>query len=312
MDKRTVISLVIFALLIGGWYYVHKYTKLLSKVNEYYGYYDNIKGLQESNPVYIKGVKVGKVSSIDINQDGRVKVEFAINRTTQIPTGTVAVIANGDLMGGKSVVLRLGPGPGYLAAASTLPTDTDTSTAENFHAKLSPIIYDAKFMLRSADTGFNDFRLLMEGGLGNRTRKDVAEFEINTDKWVRTSQSAAKSVNSLGQTVTKLDSATSNPSQKNADMNNSMKGADKNAGDLSQKDIPGKLNNIGNSLNNLSGSIRDLRASTRGLGKHLNDKSAYEGTTKSIDTLNMSLKETYDDPRGLTIFGGKKKKKEKK
>ena len=61
MKKSTLVWIIVLAIIAIGWYYVANHTRFFSKDNIYYGYYDDVRGLQEAAPVYLKGVKVGAV-----------------------------------------------------------------------------------------------------------------------------------------------------------------------------------------------------------------------------------------------------------
>src|SRR5690348_9685219 len=111
MKKGTIVSIIVIVLVAGVWYLLYHFTSVLSKDYTYYGYYEDVKGLQASSGVFDRGVKIGKVSSVDL--DGkRVKVTFSVRKGEKIPGGTVAVITPGDLLGGKAIKLEMGKGPG--------------------------------------------------------------------------------------------------------------------------------------------------------------------------------------------------------
>src|SRR3954471_13277690 len=85
--------LIFFA---GFWFL--KGSNVFSGEMEYPAYYQSVQGLQPSAAVQIKGVNVGKVSSITL-ENGRVKIMLSIPKKTRIPKGTVARMIALDLLG---------------------------------------------------------------------------------------------------------------------------------------------------------------------------------------------------------------------
>lgn len=145
MNKRTIIIITLIALLAGGFYYVINYTKLFSNTNNYYSSFTKISGLQESGPVLMHGVKIGKVTDIYLGKDRNLHVTFAIKEDILIPEGTFAKVINGDVSGTKAVKLYISDEKQNLAPGSYIPTVPDTTMLEMFNAKITPIIKGANF-----------------------------------------------------------------------------------------------------------------------------------------------------------------------
>ena len=78
----VAISFIVF---FAGFYFL-KGANVFSGENEYYGYYDQVQGLASSSPVQIKGVSVGRVSKIELNGGGKVKVTLSIKKDVKLPT----------------------------------------------------------------------------------------------------------------------------------------------------------------------------------------------------------------------------------
>ena len=85
MSQRTLISVSIVVIVVATWYYIHNYTALFNKDINYYAYYDDAKGLQPSSPVFLRGVKVGAVSDVELHSNQRIVVTFSIDKEVKIP-----------------------------------------------------------------------------------------------------------------------------------------------------------------------------------------------------------------------------------
>lgn len=76
--------------------------------------FDRADGISSGSLVYIKGVRVGSVNGIRLTQDNLVRVEMRIDSDVPIPRGSVANLTSLGIVEGKSIVIELGSGPGYV------------------------------------------------------------------------------------------------------------------------------------------------------------------------------------------------------
>ena len=109
--KEVQIALVaVFGLVIL--FFGMKFLKglsLFSKGNTYVVLFDNVTGLSASSPVYVNGVKVGTVTSIDCDYTHPDKIVASVGLDEQLtlPQGTQAEIVS-DLLGNVRLELKLG------------------------------------------------------------------------------------------------------------------------------------------------------------------------------------------------------------
>lgn len=303
MNKRTILWVVVLLVVAAGWYYVKHYTNMLSREYHYYGYFDDVRGLQESSPVYYLGVKVGRVDKVDLHLKQQVKVDFAISQNVRLAAGTKAVISTGDVNGSKSVRLEPGGHSGFITPGGTLATDFDSSMSENFHAKITPMLHNGKVLLKSADSGLNDFNALVLGGWGHRTQSELARFNKVLGNFARTSGKANQRVQNLQGTITNLDSATAHPTSKINDMNKTLVNAEKKTAEASKKSLFADVEDLERSINKFSASVSKLRRN-----KLVSDTLPYQNASRSLDTLNRSVKDYMKDPPSpVRILSGKKK-----
>src|SRR3954463_7385317 len=88
--------------------------------------FTDASGLHEGNMVQVAGIRVGRVSSIDLAGD-HVVVHFSVDNGVHFGTGTTASIEVLNLLGEKYINLRPS-GPGITKAGTTIPLQrTDSS-----------------------------------------------------------------------------------------------------------------------------------------------------------------------------------------
>ena len=87
----------------------------------YYVYFEDAGGLTKGSDIQVKGVKAGKVGKIEIDKNGKVKVQLLIDKKIPIYKDAKAYIRTLGLMGDKYVYIDPGhPQSGRLAEGSSL------------------------------------------------------------------------------------------------------------------------------------------------------------------------------------------------
>jgi len=104
----ALVAIVGVVILFFGMQFL-KGLSMYSQGNNYLVVFDDVTGLSASSPVYVNGVKVGTVLSIDCdyNQPDRIVATVDLDKQLNIPQGTTAEIVS-DLLGNVRLDLKLG------------------------------------------------------------------------------------------------------------------------------------------------------------------------------------------------------------
>lgn len=122
--KIGAVSLMTLALLVGAAFKADS-LPLIGGGTTYHADFSEAGGLKAGDPVLIAGVRVGKVSKIELDGD-HVKVSFKIKTDDGFGTETGAAIKVRTLLGDE--VLALEPaGPGQLDEGATIPVSRTQS-----------------------------------------------------------------------------------------------------------------------------------------------------------------------------------------
>jgi phospholipid/cholesterol/gamma-HCH transport system substrate-binding protein len=73
-----------------------------------YASFDETGGLKPRAPVVIAGVKVGQVTSIDLDDDYRARVAMDLDRSLKLPVDSSASIVTAGLLGDRFISLQIG------------------------------------------------------------------------------------------------------------------------------------------------------------------------------------------------------------
>src|SRR2546421_668815 len=114
--------------------------------------FDSVAGLDKGSAVRVAGVRVGKVTKIDLRDDGKAEVEMEIDKDVQLHANAQAHVANLGLLGEKYVELAPGspnqPVIGEQKQGVTLP-GTQPATIDQVTDQISAIATDVKAITTS-------------------------------------------------------------------------------------------------------------------------------------------------------------------
>jgi phospholipid/cholesterol/gamma-HCH transport system substrate-binding protein len=96
-----------------------KKTDLFLKRKRLAARFESVRGLENGDPVTVRGIHQGEVERLELQPDG-VTVSFWIKKNTPVFADARVAVGDRDLMGGKQVFLDPGRGPEPLAAGSVL------------------------------------------------------------------------------------------------------------------------------------------------------------------------------------------------
>jgi phospholipid/cholesterol/gamma-HCH transport system substrate-binding protein len=105
--KIGLMAIVVVAVSVWGYNFL-KGKNILKTSNTYYVRYANIEQLAPTSPVLIRGLNVGSVESVALDDDMQTIIaKLDIKRGIRIPADAQAVIISTGLMGGVGVVVRV-------------------------------------------------------------------------------------------------------------------------------------------------------------------------------------------------------------
>jgi len=309
--KVGILAVVAGAILYFGFNFL-KGSELFSNENEYYVLYDNVGGLTASNSVMLNGLSVGRVKDIRILQErsNHLLVTLTVRRDIKLPTTTVASLADGGLLGGKTINLLVNPGG---------PTLNDKDTLRSVAAKgLQSLIQEQALpVLKSADS------------LMVVLRKVVGRFDSTAYVVNRMIRTADLTLGAVGGTVRTIDATVL---ENRANLATVMGNFNRLSTSLIEtekeiKPLLGKANSVMDSLRvislsqtlnranaavaSLQGLLADVQAGKGTAGKLLKDEAFYGNVNRTMVSLEKLLTDLRQEPKRyvhFSLFGRKDKK----
>jgi len=273
-----------------------------------YAKYPTVNGLVTAKPVYINGLRVGQVNKLYFSPDmsGEVIVQLLIQTKFPIPKNTIAHIFSADLMGSKSIELKLGDSPEIVKNGDTLPTSVERSLMEEVNKQIKPLKAKAEMLLSSIDTLVNAFNAVMteasiknmESSLRNLrlTIKNLSKTTSTVDGMVQTEVITIKSI------LSNTDSLIKSLNQNSESFSNIITNVETITDTLAAVDLSSTINTVNQSLAEINKILIKINEGTGTAGQFINNDSLYRELNKSAMELNKLLKDVRENPKRYVKF----------
>ena len=288
--KIGLVFVVATAILFFGMNYL-KGINIFTPSNHYFANYKDVGGLVVSNPVMIKGFKVGQVRTIkyDFAKEEPFVVEISVNEDIKLPKGTIFSLKDEGLLGGKMIEIQLGKSADLHKSGETLLTKVEG----NFLSQLSELA-------PKLEQTFDNLDSIM---LSVKTLVNSPSLHNGIDKFDST-------MADLRITMSQLKIATANLPKTMTTLDNVATNLDKKIGEL---DVAKLMAQIDKTLANVESFSEKLNSKTSTLGLLMNDRSVYDRLDKTVESANALLVDLKQNPKRYVHFSvfGKKDKQEK-
>lgn len=302
--KVGFLALVTFLILYFGFNFL-KGNDLFTSSNLYYVEYDNVDGLQVSNPVMMNGIEVGKVKEVKLQPDksNKILVTLRLSKDLHLKDQSSVVLADGALLGGKIVLINLA-GTKDLPEGSYIKGTSEIGLTNLLKERAIPVLSNADSLLVS-------FRAISK------------RFEKTGDYLNTLLQNSNQTVTGLNSSVNGL---VSDNRENLAQISTNLKllSNDLLETEKQLKPLLGKFNTIADSLqalklgktvneiNNSLSSVQKIVASLEqgkgSAGKLLKNDSLYTSLNKTLVNLDKLLLDFRLQPKrylNISVFGKK-------
>lgn len=289
--KIGALALVCIFLLYFGFYFL-KGVNIFTSVHSFHGRFEQVKGLEEQAPVYIRGYRVGQVDHInyDFTRDSAFCVDISVNKDIRLPHGTTMALVADGLMGGTAIQLNLPTGtftdeykngdflptlvvPGLiedlqnnlLGSVTAVANHADSLIVEIKNQLADNHLYNT---LSNADQMSADLKVISNG------LKEVVQYQVPPIV-----QKADSSLNGLNEVIN----------------------------DVRAANLPALLANVDTSMTAVKNALIDKDGT---FGKLLYDNNLYthiDAAVVSVDSLVSDLKQNPKRYVHFSLFGRKNK-----
>ena len=298
----AVISLVIFFI---GFYFL-KGTPVFSSDQEFYCYYHNVEGLQNSANVQINGLNVGRVAAMQLEPGKGVKVTLSISKRIKLPTGTIASLESFDLLGTKMIRLDLGPGPETLKPRAELATMREGGIVDNVSAELTPRLKELKSTITSFDTTLAGVNGMVTAQNQAEIASAVHSIKITADNLAELSSALKSEGSVINDILRNANSITANLAKNNDTINRILANFNSISRQLANAPIQKTVTDLHETITEIKGIADKINNNQGSLGMLINNKEFYNNlnsSLRSLDSLEVDIKAHPHRYINVTIFG---------
>lgn len=295
--------LVISSLLLFIWGYSFlKGQNLFNSHKSLFVEYDNVEGLATSAPVTISGKIIGKVNSIVLNANGKLRVELQINEDDfPISKTSIAQIYEPSPIGGKNIAII----PDYKNTEYTVDGDVlegqiKQGLISSVGDQLQPTQKKIDGLITSADHLVGNLNSVLD----EKTKANLKATIVSLNETLSEVNQATKQVNEMLAANTQK-------------INNTLSNAEKASGDvakmtasLEKAKLTETINNLEATLSNVNKMLADMQSGKGTMGKLMKDEALYTNLSQTSKELELLLQDVRLHPTryvNVSFFGKKEK-----
>ena len=305
--KIGIVVTIAAALLYWGINFL-KGKDVFSNERIFIAVYDDVAGLEKTNPVTINGLAVGQVRNMKFTEDGqaRVVIELVLKNQIDIPRNSSAKIVSSDLLGSKAVEIRLGNSPELAQPGDTLVSEVEASIKDEVNRQLQPLKIKAESLMSSIDTVLTMLQSVFSSD--------------NTDNFAKSVKSIANSFENLESTTGTLDtlitgqknrmerifenieSITLNLKNNEGELNNIIANFSSVSDTLAKVKFAQTMARVDKTMHELAQISQKINQGDGSLGMLINDDSLYIELEKTSRDLNLLLEDIRLNPKRYVRF----------
>ncbi|HEY8970787.1 MAG TPA: MlaD family protein [Puia sp.] len=306
--KIGVLAVVAVAGLILGFNFL-KGSSVFSHNKKLYAIFDNVEGMDVSNPVMINGLQIGNVSAINESDQDLTRgivVTIALKKDVHIPKNSIGVI-NSGLLNSASVVITKGDDTQFLQDGDTLLTKRKSNLLAQVQESINPVILKLGGTLTSLDSLIQAISAMFDPRLKGNINATIANLAASTAQ-LQILLNAQTGV--LAQSLKNVNTFTANLAKNNDHITHTLENVEKTTSNLAAAKIPETVESLQSAVNEMKGLVGKINSSNGSLGLMLNDKKLYQNLEATARSLNILLDDVRIHPKryvNISVFGRKDK-----
>ncbi|MDD3294387.1 MAG: MlaD family protein [Geobacteraceae bacterium] len=338
IEKKVGIFFVFGIIILGVMLELGGKWNPFDKSVPYNTYLTSVTGLKNGDSVRLAGVDVGRITGISV-LDGKVRIDFEVNRGTNIRSDSVASLRMTNLLGGQFLGISFGSSTAPLLPPGATVPGKDAANVDTVMSNLGDLAADAKSLVTDLNRNQQDVMAKISGMLDeNRVnlKSSMANLNSITSKFDRGDGSLALLLNdkslyrNTNEVTENLKNITARIERGEGTIGRLVKDdslyveargalASMNEGMKDVKDIAGKINRgegtMGRLVNDkalyteLSGASRNIKEITdkinsgQGtLGKLVNEDKLYKDATATLKKTEQAV-EGLSDSGAISVLG---------
>lgn len=299
----AIFAIISFIIL----YQFMKGKSLFTTDNIFYAKYDNVEGLQVSNPVSINGLKVGQVSEIKpiTAKDGKLYfvIKLTIDDNFEFSKKSTVEIFEPGLMSGKEMRINLFYGGETAKDGDTLKGNYQLSMLNSLSSQVKPVKDQLSGVLLKLDSTLASTNKIVD----EQNRREIKLMLINLNKTIESFKGVSERTNGLLMTNEKgISEAIGNANKMLLTTNSTVEKYGRVAEKVDIDKLNSTISEFNQSATKLNHLIAGIQNGEGSLGKLMKDDELYNNLTKTSDNLNKLVEDVKANPKryvNFSVFG---------
>lgn len=274
-----------------------------------YAKYDNVDGLNEGNPILMKGLRVGRISNLDLDfEAGTVTATLEFSRELEIPVEYEARIISTDLLGAKGIKIAIPdsvrPSEKYYETGDFITGSVDGGIFAEAEELVTTRGAQILVELGQLSVQLNEIVALTKAQLNDQSNQNsiratldnIRESSDNLTNITYEVDSIAKEINKI---ATDAVAIVSNVEDNNENIDQIIGNVRMTTDSLvtAANDVKELMSDASTAVGKVEGMVSKLDTTAGTLGLLINDTQLYDSLAATTQEVNALLREVQANPQ---------------
>lgn len=264
---------------------------VFSKTNNYYVVYDTVNELTSSSPVFMKGLKIGSVESINFKEDTeQFLVKINLKNKYRIPRHSIAEIYSTDIMGTMGIRIIFSKETTFMQSGDTLVADIAPGIIATITQELLPLKNKIDTLVTSLNVTVGALNNVLNTETQANLIAGIASLRQSLQNMQQLTSTLSKEQGAIKNIVQNADSFIAELQKSGKNISRTFEHLAQFTDSLRSADIKAtitKLNTILQQIDNPDGS----------LGKLLHNGSLYNNINRTVAHLDSLIVAIQANPK---------------
>ncbi|MHC1704839.1 MAG: MlaD family protein [Tenuifilaceae bacterium] len=279
---------------------------VFSPNHTFYAIFDQVDGLENTNPVLINGFKVGVIKDIEF-AEGNTKflVTLLVNKKYSLPEKTVAKMISTGILGGKAIKLEVIAGGKTHSPFDTIPGQIETGLIDQLGHQIGPVKQKAENLM----VEFEKTLKIMSDVFNEQNKEHLNQSFENLNKslyHVNKSTAELDTMLSPNGTLRKIfanvESISTNLKNNNKDITKIIKNFTAISDTIARANIASTLLQVDSAMHQFNSVITKINSGSGTLGNLINNDTLYFNLENASKRLDLLLKDVKENPKRYINF----------